>query len=137
MLTKISPRLNKLGNVAVAYLVGVGAAAAIGGAVLGTIYPQTSASMSVFEAYANPLNAILVLVGTLTTLLYFHFGIRRKDTEDSSSQRPQWLEAIGGIGRVFIAITFGALFSGVYLAALTALIERVSYFWNLILSFIS
>ena len=137
MLTKISPRLNKLGNIAVAYLVGVGAAAAIGGAVLGTIYPQASASMSVFDDHNNPLNAFFVLAGTLTTLLYFHFGIRRKDAEDQSSQRPQWLEAISGIGQVFIAITFGALFSGVYLAAITALIERVSYLWNLILSFIS
>ena len=137
MLTKMSPRLTKLGNIAVAYLVGVGAAAAIGGAVLGTIYPQASASMSVFEDHSNPLNALLVLAGTLTTLLYFHFGIRRKDAEDQSSQRPQWLEAIGGIGQVFIAITFGALFSGVYLAAISALIERVSYLWNLILGFIS
>ncbi len=137
MLTKISPRLNKLGNISVAYLVGVGAAAAVGGAVLGTIYPQTSASIRVFDDYSNPLNAFLVLVGTLTTLLYFHFGIRRKDAEDRSSQRPQWLETIGGIGQVFIAITFGALFSGVYLAAITALIERASYLWNLILGFIS
>ncbi len=137
MLTKISPRLNKLGNIAVAYLVGVGAAAAIGGAVLGTIYPQAAASMNVFHDLKNPLNAFFILAGTLTTLLYFHFGIRRKDAEDQSSQRSQWLEAIGGTGQVFIAITFGALFSGVYLAAITALIERVSYLWNLILSFIS
>lgn len=137
MLTKISPRLNKLGNLAVAYLVGVGAAAAIGGAILGTLYPQTSAAMNVFNAHANPLNAILILVGTLTTLLYFHFGIRRKNVDDRSSHRPQWLKAISGIGQVFIAITFGALFSGVYLAAITALIERVSYLWNLVISFIS
>ena len=137
MLTKISPRLNKLGNPAVAYLVGVGAAAAIGGAVLGTIYPQTSASMSVFNDYDNVLEAVVVLAGTLTTLLYFHFGIRRKNVEDHNPQRPQWLEAIGGVGQFFIAVTFGALFSGVYLAAIVALIERVSFLWNLILSFIS
>ena len=137
MLTKISPRLNKLGNVAVAYLVGVGAAAAIGGAVLGTIYPQTTASMSVFDTHENPLNAFIILAATLTTLLYFHFGIRRKRAEAQSLQRPQWLEAIGGVGQVFIAITFAALFSGVYLAAITALIERAAYIWHLILSFIS
>lgn len=141
MLTKISPRLNKLGNPAMAYLVGVGAAAAIGGAVVGTIFPQVSASMSLFVA--NDLGEIdwydssWILVGTLTTLLYFHFGIRRKDSEDQSAQRPVWLEAISSVGQFFIAITFGALFSGVYLAAITALIERMSFIWNLILSFIS
>lgn len=136
MLTKISPRLNKLGNPAVAYLVGVGAAAAIGGSVVGTIFPQTSASISVFEDN-NFLDAVVIVVGTITTLLYFHFGIRRKGSTDQSAQRPAWLEGISWVGQFFIAVTFGALFSGVYLAAITALIERMSFIWNLILSFIS
>jgi len=136
MLTKISPRLNKLGNPAMAYLVGVGAAAAIGGSVVGTIFPQASMTMNVFNDNGF-VDAIVIIVGTLTTLLYFHFGIRRKDSEDQSAQRPAWLEAIGRVGQFFIAVTFGALFSGVYLAAITALIERMSFIWNLILSFIS
>ena len=136
MLTKISPRLNKLGNPAMAYLVGVGAAAAIGGSVFGTIFPQASASMSVFEDNSF-IDALIIIVGTISTLLYFHFGIRRKGAEDQSTQRPAWLEAIGRLGQFFIAVTFGALFSGVYLAAITALIERLSFIWNLILSFIS
>ena len=132
MLTKISPRLTKLGNPAVAYLVGVGAAAAVGGAVVGTVFPQASASMQVFADQSNPFNAIIILVGTLATLLYFHFGVRRKGSEDQTSQRPAWLESIGGVGQFFIAVTFAALFSGVYLAAITALIERMSFLWNLI-----
>jgi hypothetical protein len=136
MLTKISPRLNKLGNPAMAYLVGVGAAAAIGGSVVGTIFPQASMTMNVFNDNGF-VDAIVIIVGTLTTLLYFHFGIRRKDTENQSAQRPAWLEAIGRVGQFFIAVTFGALFSGVYLAAITALIERMAFIWNLILSFIS
>jgi hypothetical protein len=132
MLTKISPRLTKLGNPAVAYLVGVGAAAAVGGAVVGTLFPQISVSMRLFVDQENPLNALIILVGTLATLLYFHFGIRRKDTEEQSSQRPAWLESISGVGQFFIAVTFAALFTGVYLAAVTALIERMSFIWNLV-----
>ncbi len=133
MLTKISPRLNKLGNPAIAYLVGVGAASAIGGAVVGTIFPQTSASINVFVEN-NIFDALLILVGTLTTLLYFQFGIRRKNSEDDVPRRPVWLDMIGKVGQLFIAVTFGALFSGVYLAAIMALIERASYIWNLIQS---
>jgi hypothetical protein len=133
MLTKISPRLNKLGNPAIAYLVGVGAATAIGGAVVGTIFPQTSASINVFVEN-DIFDAFWILVGTLTTLLYFHFGIRRKNSEDDVPQRPAWLDMIGNVGQFFIAVTFGALFSGVYLAAIMALIERASYIWNLIQS---
>jgi len=133
MLTKVSPRLNKLGNPAIAYLVGVGAATAIGGAVVGTIFPQTSASINVFVEN-DIFDAFWILVGTLTTLLYFHFGIRRKNSEDDVPQRPAWLDMIGNVGQFFIAVTFGALFSGVYLAAIMALIERASYIWNLIQS---
>ena len=133
MLTKVSPRLNKLGNPAIAYLVGVGAATAIGGAVVGTIFPQTSASINVFVEN-DIFDAFWILVGTLTTLLYFHFGIRRKNSEDDVPQRPAWLDMIGNVGQFFIAVTFGALFSGVYLAAIVALIERASYIWNLIQS---
>jgi hypothetical protein len=133
-LAKISPRLNKLGNPAVAYLVGVGAAAAIGGAVVGTIFPQSAASMRLFAESESIIDAIVILVGSLTTLLYFHFGIRKKNDGDQEAQSPVWLETISKVGQFFIAVTFGALFSGVYLAAIMALIERASTVWNLIKS---
>ena len=44
LLTKTSPRLSRLGNPVLAYLVGVGAAAAISGALLGTIFPLVDQS---------------------------------------------------------------------------------------------
>ena len=131
MLTKISPRLNALGNPAIAYLVGVGAAAAIGGAVIGSIFPQVSKSIGVFFEN-NLFDALWIFVGTLSTLLYFQFGIRRKNNDDEEPQRPIWIDTISKIGQFFIAVTFGALFSGVYLAAITALIERASFIWDLI-----
>jgi hypothetical protein len=131
MLTKISPSLNKLGNPAIAYLVGVGAAAAIGGAVVGTIFPQASRTINIFTDN-NIFNALWIIIGTLSTLLYFQFGIRRKNSEEEEPQRPIWLETIAQIGQFFIAVTFGALFSGVYLAALVALIDRASYIWDII-----
>ena len=131
MLTKISPQLNALGNPAIAYLVGVGAAAAIGGAVIGSIFPQVSKSIGVFFEN-NLFDALWIFVGTLSTLLYFQFGIRRKNNDDEEPQRPIWIDTISKIGQFFIAVTFGALFSGVYLAAITALIERASFIWDLI-----
>jgi hypothetical protein len=35
-------------------------------------------------------------------------------------------------GTVFIAVTLGVLFAGVYSAALTALIERLHFLWALV-----
>ena len=135
LFTKISPRFAFVGNLPMAYLVGVSAAAAIGGAVIGTLIPQTIASMNLFDVQANQafdadlglrlVNGIIILIGTLTTLAYFQFSSLSKFTEKTQLQT--WLDGLGQIGQVFVAITFGFLFAGVFSAALTALIGRVLF----------
>lgn len=127
VLTKMSPQLSKIGNPAMAFLVGIGAAAAVGGAVAGTISPQVSASINIFETQ-NFVNAGIILIGTLATLIYFHFGVQKKNKEASS--RTQVIQGISWVGQAFIAVTFSTLFAGVYYAALTALIERFSFIWT-------
>lgn len=135
LVTKVSPRLAGFGTPTLAYLVGVGAATAIGGAVLGTLFPQINASGILFDYDAAPatgmgmgeyfIRGLIILVGTVTTLMFFHFGMRAR--KDLPPQRPRWIQDMGQIGMVFIAITFGSLFAGVYSAALTALIERMNF----------
>ncbi len=49
LLLKLSPRTASAGTLPMAFLVGVGAAVAIGGAVLGTLFPQTQAAMNAFD----------------------------------------------------------------------------------------
>lgn len=131
LLLKAAPRLSGLGTVGVAYLVGVGAAAAISGAVFGTIFPQSLATMNALSLTGKGglFNGIIILVGTLATLIYFHFGVR---SSGGRTQRAGWIEMIALVGQGFIAVTFGVLFAGVYAAALTALVER----WDTILKFI-
>ncbi|MEA3349461.1 MAG: hypothetical protein U9Q82_02435 [Chloroflexota bacterium] len=129
LLAKISPRLSRLGNPAVAILVGIGAAAAIGGAVVGTVFPQVSISINLFENN-NAINAVVLLVGTLTTLIYFHFGVR--PDKNRSTPLLRIIRGLGWIGQVYIAITFGALFAGVCIAALTAFVERFTFIWSFI-----
>ncbi|NOY97834.1 MAG: hypothetical protein GXP40_01345 [Chloroflexi bacterium] len=143
LLTKIIPPLSKIGTPAVAFLVGVGAAIAVGGAVLGTIFPQTGATINAFDLQAaaaqdvSPAEQIfgasILLVGTISTLVYFQFGARRFSGE--TIRRSRLVEGIALVGRIFIAITFGVLFAGVYAAALTALIERLTFLWTYLGSF--
>jgi len=133
LLFKIFPRLSHLGQLPMAYLVGVGAAVTIGGAVLGTLLPQVSATFDGFDLSAAGtsgfdtafrfFNGALVLLGVVGTLAYFHFGATQKP--DGSVRRNPIINSLAWIGRVFIAVTFGVLFAGVYMAALTALIERM------------
>jgi hypothetical protein len=62
-------------------------------------------------------------VGTVATLLYFQYGATKR--ADQPPTRPAAVELLAQVGRVFIAITLGALFAGVFSAALAALIERM------------
>ena len=74
-----------------------------------------------------------MLVGTVTTLVYFHFGAKATAGGPQRSQLVIWL---GWIGQVFIAITLGVLFAGVFAAAMTALIERLNFIWYFLASFL-
>ena len=72
-----------------------------------------------------------MLVGTITTLVYFHFGAKATAGGPQRSKLVIWL---GWIGQIFIAITLGVLFASVLAAALTALIERLNFIWNYLTS---
>jgi hypothetical protein len=140
LLFKLVPRLTTLGSPVMAYLVGIGAATAIGGAVMGTLFPQVAATINLFDNKGAGGNgdffwlliteSSFILLGTLSALIYFHFGAR--SPQGDTPQRAIWIDGIANIGKFFIAVTFGALFAGVLTAALTALVER----WNFILTFI-
>lgn len=132
VVTKLFPRVF-IGNFALAVLVGVGAAATIGGALIGTVIPQFGAAIEGFSAISEGLEQFasglfeggIMLVGTITTLAAFHFSAGR--TADGTPKRHPILEGVAFLGRIFIAITLGALFAGVYMAALTAMIERLNF----------
>ncbi|GAB4579864.1 MAG: hypothetical protein Fur0022_26030 [Anaerolineales bacterium] len=135
LVAKLSPALGRAGNIPMAFLVGVGAAVAIWGAITGTLFPQTDAAMSQLNPtpisqVSEPDNAFITFISglmsiavTVFTLIYFHFSTLQRGGQ---SQRPAWLENLALGGQVFIAVTFGVVFAGVYTAALTALMDRLN-----------
>ncbi len=137
LLMKLSPRLAKLGNIPLAYLVGVGAAVAISGAILGTIATQLRATIGLFGLRGAPspitqlLEGVFFLVGTVSTLIYFQFGEKEKK-KGVPQKRSLPMRILAGLGQIFLAITLGALFAGVFTAALTALVERLDFLWTTI-----
>jgi hypothetical protein len=136
LFLKVTP-LRRYGNWTVALLVGIGAAAAVGGAITGTLFPQilgtiNSVDPSTFAIYGNTwiqiINGIIVVLGTITTLIHFHFTTQ--DIPGRDDKRLKIIETISQVGMVFLSITFGALYAGVLLTALAALVERLSFVWN-------
>jgi len=135
LMMKAIPPLSKMGTPPIALMVGVGAAVAIGGAVTGTLFPQMSAAVDLFDLQAANERGVssgiqfieggLMLLGTISTLVYFQFSAKRGD--DGKYRRNLFVNILVLIGKVFIAITFGVLFAGVFSAALTAFIERLDF----------
>jgi len=142
ILLRIVPGFGRLGSPAIAYLVGVTAAVAIFGAVTGTLFPQFLAIVNAWDLEAAAArgagllgvvwNGGFILVGTVTTLAYFHFGAR--PAADGSLSRSALVEMPAFVGRIFIATTLGVIFAGVYASALTALVERLASIFRFLAS---
>lgn len=130
VIAKLFPRFSGVGSLSMGYLVGAAAAVAVGGALFGTLLGQARGAVNEFALNlpgVSPLmqvvEGVFLLVGTVSTLVYFQYGATKR--ADQPPTRPQAVELLAQVGRVFIAITLGALFAGVFSAALTALIERM------------
>jgi hypothetical protein len=121
LLMKSFPATEWMGRPVVAFLVGVGAAAAITGAVSGTIFPQVNASINMFDMVNQDalglVGGVFVLLGTVFSLLYFQFT--------TGKQKNRVFTFLGSIGQIFISITLGVIFAGVLAASLTAFVDRV------------
>ena len=132
------PRFRGVGRIPLAFLAGLTASLAIGGAVFGTMIPQTRAVVLGFDPlwwYQTPgqpwmrvLEAVVMLIAVVSTLSYFHFGRRRTGDHDMRPKlRPRIFEVMGKIGQVFIGIALGAVFAGIFSTALLALIDRLVF----------
>lgn len=125
LLFKLVPPLSEAGSVSTAYLVGVGAAVALGGAVSGTLVPLVQASWLPLLPGNPVFNNLVVLLGTVTTLIYFQFWLRDRNTQ-GEAVRVGALEAAALAGRGFIVFTLGMVYGGLIVAGLAALVGRVS-----------
>jgi hypothetical protein len=146
LVFKLSPKTSRVGNLPMGFLVGIGAAVIIGGAVSGTLFGQINGAVAPFNLSKTEaggytmltqfMDGALLLFGTICSLAYFHFG-SPGNALGQPLKRPAFIENISKIGQVFIAITLGALLSGVFIAATTALIERIDFIRTTITSLFS
>ena len=126
-------RGTQAGAIPLAFLGGVLAALAIIGVTRGTLAPQILSMIGRFEPgklmhEAQPqwsaiVEALMILLGVVSVLFAFH---HRGQAKAGEVVRPIFLQGIGSIGQIFIGITFGALFVGLFSTALIALINSLS-----------
>lgn len=66
----------------------------------------------------------MMLAGVLAVLFVFH---HRRINKQQDTYSHSWLDGLSGFGQVFVGITFGALFVGLFSTSLVALIAYVQY----------
>lgn len=132
LLFKGFPRFAALGNLSMGFLLGVGAAVAVSGALLGTLLPQAQAAgagVTLQAGLAPFLNGLLMLAGTILALFAFSPRVRLAGTdggadEGAVSRRAQIGSLMQQLGRGFIIVALAAVFSGALTSALTLFVGR-------------
>jgi len=123
LVRPITP-LRALASLPLAVVVGVGAALAIAGAVAGSLVPQARATMLSLDP-GQPLqtliNNLLIIVGVVSTVLYFFFTARRKSVAGSG------LRVAAFIGKWTMILAFGAVFASTVTARLALLVGRAQF----------
>jgi hypothetical protein len=131
LLFKGFPRQAYAGNFSVAYLVGVGTAVALSGALLGTLVPQIGATgralspASLASSRGGLLDGLLIVVGTTCTLMASAFAARKR--QGLAGAWAQIVRLAAGIGRIFIIFALGVAFAGALTASLSIFIGRIQY----------
>jgi hypothetical protein len=143
LVMKLIPGTSRLGTISTAFLVGIGAAVVVGGAITGTLIPQSAAAMTTLNpAVVSPqtgetgfervVNMVIMLVGTICVLAYFRFTLRRGPASEGRPLGPIGLlgRMVSAIGKSFIALAFGVMYAGALSATLLILAQRIQFLWD-------
>ena len=114
------PRLNHLIRLPIAFVLGWGSGVAIPAFFQRDILRQTQGTLLVRDAFArwdSGLWAVVILVGVVSTLIYFFFSRERKGI----------IKPTANLGVIFIMLGFGASFGYTVMARISLLIGRLQF----------
>jgi len=114
------PRFNHLIRLPIAFVLGWGSGVAIPAYFQRDIMGQTRGTLLVREAFAkwdSGLWSILILIGVISTLVYFFFSRERKGI----------IKPTANLGIIFLMLGFGASFGYTVMARISLLIGRLQF----------
>jgi hypothetical protein len=123
MFTRLTTKWAWLSRIALAFVVGSTAGIYLLSELHGIVLPQmqnTMLSLSGSGGLNSTILAIILVVGVITTLLFFYF----------SHPHTGVLGGTAKIGIWFIMISFGAHFGFTVMGRISLLIGRVYFIWN-------
>jgi len=123
------PAVGGISRLPLAFLIAVGAAVAVTGAVMGTILPLLA---TVALPGADVVNSAVLFIGVITTLLYFQYGARRPTQEGDADyavgigQRTLLARTAASIGELFIVVMMGATYGAIIISSLSVLTGQLA-----------
>lgn len=118
--TRFIPKISFLVRLPIAFLLGWGAGVSIPSFFQTYILRQTQGTLLVRDAFTKwdtGLWTLIVLVGVISTLIYFFFSKERKGI----------LKPVANLGIIFIMLGFGASFGYTVMARISLLIGRMQF----------
>lgn len=113
MLARWVPKVAWLSRWAISLTVGIAAGLGITGQIQGILLPQIRGTLLPLDS----INNIILVVGVITTLVYFYFSVEHKGLVKAGAR----------IGVVFIMASFGASFGYTVMARISLLIGRLNF----------
>lgn len=113
-----------LTNLALAVLIGVGAAVAVFGAVTGTLIPLTTSTAESPQT-EGLIEGFIIFLGVASSLIYFQYTARRRP--GGIATRGSITRMIAFVGETFVMLTLGAVYGAAILSSLVVLVDRLDY----------
>lgn len=120
MLTRLTTKLSWVSRTSLAFVMGATSGIFITSELHGRVLPQmmdTMRPLSGIDGFASTLLSLIVIVGVLSTLVYFYFSHEHKGV----------LGVTAKVGVWFIMISFGAHFGYTVMGRVSLLIGRVQF----------
>jgi len=116
ILGRLTEKTRPASRIPLALIIGAGAGVAVPALLQARILVQLSATMKPLNSAAN----ILILVGVITTLVYFFFSREHKG----------WWGKLATIGTWYLMIFFGATFGNTVMSRISLLIGRLEFLFG-------
>lgn len=125
LLLQRLPSIAWLSKLAVAFMIGIGAAVSLVGAISGTLWPQVTAIGA--DRYFLGQSIVAALL-TAVTLASFQFTHRQRRNQDGPVNNSIFMRSVRGAGRVVLTITFGYLFAAALNTSLLVFSDRLGFY---------
>ena len=133
LILKLTPRYAHIGNGGFVFVMAVGVGVAIVGAIQGTIIPLVRETGESLNTEEEQINGILLVLGTVTTLIYFQY-LSRQNAIDGIPRNRLPIRSLRYIGQGFISVTLGALYAQAILTSLVIMNELIRTHIDFLLS---